>query len=114
MTYTHIKFDLYFDSDKTSYYSLLEKLKNELKKAYFNCDTDDEVMSDEEDMYSEFKEIESDDEEDVKIKKTQFNKELKAYRDVREKKAERIYIKQELKELAQKKPKELRLKDSDY
>ena len=65
--------------------------------------SDDEVMSDEEDMYSEFKEIESDDEEDVKIKKTQFNKELKAYRDVREKKAERIYIKQELKELAQKK-----------
>ena len=46
MTYTHIKFDLYFDSDKTSYYSLLEKLKNELKKAYFNCDTDDEVLSD--------------------------------------------------------------------
>jgi hypothetical protein len=46
MTYTHIKFDLHFDSDTTSYYSLLEKVKNELKKAYFDCNTDDEVCSD--------------------------------------------------------------------
>jgi hypothetical protein len=46
MTYSHIKFDIHFDSEKTSYYSLLEKLKNELKKAYYNCNTDDDVDTD--------------------------------------------------------------------
>ena len=56
MTLSIIKFNISYNPSTVSYYSLLEKLKNELKKAYYNCETDDEIDSDDD----------SDDSDDIK------------------------------------------------
>ena len=74
MTYTHIKFDITFDNETTSYYTLLESVKKELRKAYFNCDSDDDVdeidddiSNSDEEILKEIDEIENDEKEECKI-----------------------------------------------